>query len=65
MYFIKEWIPVLLILLILSLLILVICNNYDLGYAYCEKINASYYRASEYATPVCLTPNGSFVPIKY
>jgi hypothetical protein len=37
----------------------------DKKYSYCETINASYYIASRYATPVCMRNDGTLTPIKY
>ena len=50
----------------MSVICLLVFNYFTVSeYSYCETINASYYRASRYATLVCMKEDGTLTPIKF
>lgn len=62
---VKIGIGSIVIYIVMSVICLLVFNYFTVSeYSYCETINASYYRASRYATPVCMKEDGTLTPIK-
>lgn len=62
---ISKWIVTLFIVSFICGYAFVGCVKYSTSKSYCESINASYYKADDNSTPVCLKDDGSIVPIKH